>query len=75
MKLYFLYICIVLFSIIFIACFSMDKNKVKDYIYNKGFTIVFWGTDVDSIEDLEKSQFEEFLLKHTPEKKWRIKIY
>jgi len=69
MKLYFFYISIVLFSIMFIACFSMDKNKVKDHIYNKGFTIVFWGMDVDSIEDLEKSQFDELLLKHTPDKK------
>jgi hypothetical protein len=47
----------------------MDKNKVKDHIYSKGFTIVFWGTDVDSTEDLEKSQFDELLLKHTPDKK------
>ena len=46
----------------------MDKNKVTDHSYDKGFHIVFWGEDVDSIKELERSQFKKILLNHTPDK-------
>lgn len=45
---------------------SMVENQSGNSTYDKKFKIIFWDNDVNSLEELQTSEFVEFLSKHAP---------